>query len=414
MMRRDTRYNVYVFICLAAILLSCSKVDKCSVPDSEFDLNLFAEVESIEATNHTKADLLNSGSSIPDNKFTLYAWEGADKWIDGKTAEYKSDKWTLPSSYSLNKDSDYSFLAYANMPTSGASISMPSAKTGDVKFSVSDISAAQKDVLIGKGSKTHPITDGNVDISFSHPYSSVKFKLGNVDGVAKVTGVSLTGVYETGFSTITSDETDYSWTVPEIAGATISVSGLNVTSGDITSFVVIPQTLSTKQAVITVTYVNSSSETKTMTKLLNTGSWTAGNTTVYTIDRVGSISATVSADGKTITNGASASKSYVRATITGAWYESDAAIAAIVAPWSISEGTWTGLFPSADWEAGSDGYYYLKNPLDASDSATTYTSYTKPSKPSGLGASAELRLNVLVQAIPYNVNKTCQEAFAAL
>jgi len=150
-----------------------------------------------------------------------------------------------------------------------------------------------------------------------------------------------------------------------------------------------------------------------MTKLLNTGSWDAGYTTTYAIDKIGSINATVSTDGKTIANGGS-SKAYVRATITGAWYESSASDAAVVAPWSISDGTFVGLFTSTDWTEGTDGFYYLNNALDASGAATTYTSYTKPATPSGLGSTAELRINVLVQAIPYNVNKTCQEAFAAL
>jgi len=417
MMKRDT---LYIIIVLALAVLSCSKQgEDLKVQIKGFELDFTTNVEDSNLSDLTKAELLNSGSSIPGDSLRLYAWEGTTKWIDGAKATYSSSKWTIPGSYSMGKDYDYTYLAYTNMPSSGASITMPTDKDGKIIFSVTDISAAQNDVLIGKGSKTQPISDGNVSIAFSHPYSSVKFVLGNADGVKKVTGVSLTGVYESGSttyrtsSTASSGITNYTWDVPTTAGATISATGLNVTSGDIASFVVIPQTLSTKQAVITVTYINNSDQTKTMTKLLNTGSWKAGYTTTYAIDRIGTITVTVSADGKTITNTGS-SKAYVRAIITGAWHESSDANAPVAAPWAITEGVFDGLFPSASWTAGTDGYYYLTNALDAGSNATTFTSYAKPAKPSGLGESAELRLDVIVQAIPYNTNKTCQEAFAAL
>jgi len=421
-MKRTTIYTVAQLLLLAAVT-SCSKEEEVGIADSGFELNLVTRIESMEVGapgTRAAASLLGSKSDIPGNALTLYGWEGSTLCIDSVTATYASGKWSMSKPYTMDKDYSYTFLAYANMPAGGAAITMPDSADSDILFKVTDIAAAQNDVLIGKGSKTSGFSDGDVDIAFSHPFASVKFMLGNADGVKKVTGVSLTGVYESGSteystaSTLTDSVTNYSWSVPGTAGATVSATGLNVTDGEIASFVVIPQTLSTKSAVITVTYVNNSSETKTMAKLLNTGSWIAGYTTVYAIDRIGSIIVNVSDDGRTITNGASSSKAYIRATITGAWYESSNADAPIVAPWSMSDGNFTGLFPTADWTAGADEIYYLKNALAASGTATTYTSFSKPTPPSGLGAGVELRLNVLIQAIPYNINKTCQEAFAAL
>jgi len=411
------KHNIIFFLATAFLALSCSKEVQELATEKDrnagFELNLITNIEGMDAVAQTKADLLNSWSDIPGNSFTLYGWDSSSKVIDGSTATYSSDKWTLSPGYTMDEDKDYTFFATANLPSSGASITMPGAGSGNVTFAVTDITKAQKDVLIGKGSKSKP-TDGDVSIDFTHPYSSVKFKFGNADGVEKITAISLTGVYEKGTATCNSSSSGYSWNVSgSTAGATLSASSLNLTQGDSISFVVIPQNLSSNQAVLSVTYNTSSETGKTMAKLLNTGSWDAGITTVYSIDKIGTIIVVVSADGKTITNNGS-SKAYVRATITGAWYESSSADAPVVAPWSITDGSYTGLFSDSSWTPDSEGFYYLTNALASGAKATVFSSYSKPSKPSGLGSSAELRLSVQIQAIPYNANYTCLGAFAAL
>jgi len=403
-MLRGIIHNISI-LAGCAVVLSCS-TDTIEMPYSEYHLLLNTNVESMDSSE-TKADLLNSGSTIPGNKLKLYGWDGNSYWIKGVEATYSSGQWALPGSYSMSSSGSYNYLAYANLPASGASISTPTTKDGSITYTVSDITAAQNDVLLGKYSVSSP-TSGDVDIAFSHPYASVKFKLGNLSGVTTVTAVSLDGVYSSGKTTYsqTSDAdgnsvTKYTWTNLGNANATISSSGLSKKEGDVVaSFVVIPQDLSSKNAVLTVTYDSGS----TMTKLLSSGKWDAGYTTTYTLDKIGDVD--ISITGLTVKN-TGVAKAYIRATITGAWYDS---VGNVVSPWLISNGTFSGL-PGSGWTRSGDYFYYSDGLASSASTSALYGSYTKPATPV---TGAILKLDILVQAIPYTIDKTCQEAFAAL
>jgi len=397
---KHTIFNILGVCLLCLVAVDSCKKTELDTPGKEFDLKLNATVSSSEGLS-TKATLLDSDSSIPDNKFKLYGWENDTYWIQGVEATYTSGAWTLPSTYCMGATKSYSYLAYANLPSDGASISMPSVKDEDATLTVTDIKSAQNDILLGKYAVSSP-SSGDVDIDFSHPFASVRFKLGNVEEET-VTALSLSGVYVSGKTTYSQSSDNFTWTDFGNANATLSATGLSKSVGDtIATFVVIPQDLSSKNAVITVTYQSGNK----IAKLLSSDSWDAGYTTTYTIDKIGEIDVEIS--GTNVTNSGS-SPIYVRAAITGAWYD---ASGNVVAPWLISDGVFTGL-PGEGWsKAESSDFYYFTDKLENGDSASSlFASFSAPTAPV---EGATLKLDVLVQAIPYNVNKSCQEAFAAL
>ena len=363
----------------------------------------------------TRGTLLNSGDAIPGGKLTLYGWQNGEKLMEGTIATYStsSGKWSLPTNYILEKETKYTFLSYANVPTGGATVTPPTSSTGIITLEVTDITAAQQDVLLGRCEVSNP-ESGEINIDFSHPYASVVFQLGNADGVKKVTAVALDGVYRSGKTTFRQSSAadgkgvvQYTWTEQGNANASLSETGLSKEAGDdLVSFLVIPQNLQDKNAVVTVTYIDDTPSAKEghMVKLLNDGSWIAGYTTTYTLNKIGDVNISIT-DAITPKN-SGYTKIYVRATITGAWYKDGM----IVAPWHISEGTFEKL-PGSGWTEDA-GIYYYGTPLESeSRTSALFTGYTPAAAPV---AGATLKLNILVQAIPYDVNKTCQEAFEAL
>ena len=408
-MERNIRYIISMFVCCLAVC-SCM-TEKMEAPAERYKLTLTTKVSGMHGSE-TKATLYNNESEIREKALTLYGWKGSEYWIKGVDATYSSDKWALSESYNLVKTSEYSFLSYANLPSGGAEIATPETNDGVMTYTVSDISAAQSDVLLGRKAAFTP-ESGDVQIDYSHPYASVEFFLGNAEEVKSVTAISLTGVYTSGKTTFgQSSDVDangvveYEWTDLGKANATLEETGLAKTEGGapIASFLVIPQNLASANAVVTVTYKDQSSNDGSFVKMLSEGSWKAGYTTTYTLFKTGAVEVSIT-DVKKPTN-SGATRIYVRATITGAWYIDDK----VVAPWDTSDGTFTGL-PGTDWEE-SDGIYYYSKALANGESATAlYTGYTAPAAPV---AGAALKFDVLVQAIPYDASKTCREAFEAL
>jgi len=362
----------------------------------KYKLSLLAEVDQMCPT--TRADLLDSSSDISDKTLTVYGWEGDTQIMTGESVTCVSGEWATSTTVDTKKD--YVFLSYANMPSSGASITAPGAKDGNMTFTVSNITDAQTDVLLGKASVSKP-TSGEVTLNYSHPFASVSFVLGNAYEVTEgVKSITISGVYASGETTFNSSTTSFTWTNLGEANATISSTGFNKTEGEtIATFMVIPQTLSTNNVVVTIIY----DDGKSMTKKLTEGSWTAGKTTCYTLDKLGSIE--VTPNGKKVENSGD-SKVYVRATITGAWYDGSDKV---VGAWTPSQGTFN--YGTTHWVKDGNTFYYSEALAKNAVTEDLFASYSKPTAPV---TGATLKLEVLFQAIPYHVSKSCQEAFAAL
>lgn len=404
MMKKNILHTIAILACCTAIA-SC-RPQEMDISSDSYDLTLRASVHNVSG-NGTRTALLNADSTI--NSLKLYGWEDGNYWIKGVNATYSSGEWTVPGSFKLSPACNYAFLAYSNLPADGASLTDTDAADGDITYTVTDIAAAQSDVLLGKASVENP-TSGEVTVDFSHPYASVIFKVGNITGVSTIRAISLAGIYNGGSTTFSqASEADangvvqYEWTPDGDADAVLELTGLEKTEGDsIASFVVIPQNLEENAAIVTVNYGD---EGKKLTQILSKGKWIAGYTTTYTLGKIGEMAVNISTT--TITNNGTA-KIYVRAAVAGAWYDEDGNVAA---PWSISDGTFDGGFPNTGWE-NVNGICYYGAPLDSGESAAgLFGNYTAPEAP---GTGLTLKLDVLVQAIPYDVNKTCREAFEAL
>ena len=402
MMKGNILHIIPMVVCCTAVGSSCTKAEM-SEPLRQFDLNVKAVVEQTEGPD-SRAELLNSSSDITGKTLKLYAWENSNYWIKGLDVNYSDGVWNVPDSYKLLGSCNYSFFSYTNMPGSGAGIESPSSKDGSLTYTVTDINSAQTDVLLGRCSANKPAS-GDITLSFSHPYASVKFILGNTN-LESVKSVSLTGVYSKGKTTLSQSSAvadgvvQYDWTDMDDANNTIEATGLSAVTGNvIATFVVIPQDLTEKDAVVTITDNNDIK----MSKLLKEGSWVAGYTTTYTINKVGAVDIEIT--NQTITNNGEA-KIYVRAMLTGAWYDESGNV---VAPWNSTDGV-SDKFPTAKWEQADD-IYYCKEALANSAYVVAYTKTTPGAAPV---AGATLKIDLLVQAIPYDVNKSCKEAFEAL
>lgn len=390
-------YILLTFLTVSSVLSSCSSLDP-DKPLSCYELQLTAVVNN-QDDPETRAKLYNSTSDITSKTLTVYGWEDDTKWLDGESVTYNktSKEWSL--SGKLDNKKSYTFLSYANMPSKGATITAPSTKSEDMMLTVSSITSAQNDILLGGCSLSNPAS-GDVTINYSHPLASVSFILGNAYEVTSVTSITISGVYASGETTFNSSTSSFTWTNLGSANATISSTGLKKTEADtIATFVVIPQDLSTKNVVVTVTY----DDGKSMTKKLTEGSWTAGNTTYYCLDKLGTID--VTANGKTLTNSGD-SKVYVRATITGAWYDGSGNV---VGAWTPSQGTFN--YGTTHWVKDGNTFYYSEALAKNAVTEDLFASYSKPTAPV---TGATLKLEVLFQAIPYHVTKSCQDAFAAL
>ena len=101
---------------------------------------------------------------------------------------------------------------------------------------------------------------------------------------------------------------------------------------------------------------------------------------------------------------------YMRVVIVGNWV--DTATGRIVAPWSETDGTFTGLGASEKWVKGTDGYWYYTDPVAPGDTPAVpiFTKYTRPSTPPVAGAG--LVMDLAVQAIDAGEGTTYTAAWA--
>lgn len=105
-------------------------------------------------------------------------------------------------------------------------------------------------------------------------------------------------------------------------------------------------------------------------------SWTDGNSTKSNV--------TVKNTGTT--------DAYIRVAIVGNWVKDGS----IVAPWTIEQGTFTGL-PGENWVKSGNYYYYTKSVAPgATISDYLFTQYTAPTAPI---EGAHLEMTIIAQAV---------------
>lgn len=398
------KFGQSAFLAFAAAIMASCDVEDPQPAYKWFPLDLSAEVGRLE--EETRIELYNTEEDIRDKELILYGWEDEAMFIKGDTLSYSDGKWVFDGAEPLVKSSaSYLYFASTAVSTNDA-VSVSIDKSG-VVLTVNDISApaAQEDILLGRYSISKP-TSGDVPLKFSHPFASVKFKLSAVDGVKCITAISISGLYGSGSTKLTVSDDGYEWENLGDADATITVPVGSVSKDSIAAFTVIPQDLDDCPVVMTVTYTDiNGTVVRTITKVLNDGEWSSGCTTTYSLTHVEAVDIVEdSGEDMTVKNNG-ASNIYVRATITGAWYKDGV----IVAPWNNTEaeGSFSGL-PGSGWVESGEMFYYGEAVENAGQTKALYSDYTPSSVPV---EGAVLKLDVLFQAIPYDSNKTCREAF---
>ena len=260
-----------------------------------------------------------------------------------------------------------------------------------------------------------------VKVNFHHALTCVRFRVGNLMQGLEVNSVTLKNLLPNGSCaydpegttsyftwTPSGTRTSYKQSYDFLADHDYVSATTNPLFGNDTdksaAFFLVPQATNTtgNEVELEISFdYNGHTYTRSVS-LAAYKSWKVGK--VYTIElSLPNVKMAINADN-TVEN-IGTSKAYVRATIVGNWYKDDASgNPVIVAPWSDSDGTFSGL-PGSSWTAKkADGYYYYPNALDAGSTTTTplFVSYTAPTPPV---TGAYLKLDIAVQSVQYDASK---------
>ena len=357
--------------------------------------------------NTTGSQKSLNGYASAISKFNVWAYNGDNSaFITNEIAQLQEDIWDTNVGHPWKTEDTKTFYAYANTPASGTSVSC---STSGLQMTVSAIPAKasdQKDVLVARYKSGAPEKIVNVPLSFQHAMTAVVFKKGTVEGTFNIKSVTLSGVYSSAKAAF---DSSVAWS-DKTGSATVTG-----TVDD--AFLLIPQGLAAQNVTATIVFNNGTKDV-TIQTVLNTGSWEVGKTNTYTINyTVPNLSVAVDyTNSGTAISGISITKTgikaYVRAAIVCHMVDGEGLVH------STPEGTMSG-FNSTDWEKGTDGFYYYKNPVSAARDAdgtaianqttalnSLCTGYTLPTE-SGLTC----KFHIAVQAVQYDPSKTCQQAF---
>ena len=368
-------------------------------------------VKTIE-TKGAQINTTGSEKSLNDyvgaiSEFHIWGYNGDNSaFITNEIAQLQEDIWDTDLGHYWKTNDAKTFYAYANTPASGTSVSC---STSGLQMTVSAIPAKasdQKDVLMARYKSGAPEKIVKVPLSFQHAMTAVVFKKGTVEGTFTIKSVTLSGVYSSAKAVF---DGSVAWS-DKSGSAT-------VTGSEDDAFLLIPQDLATQNVTATIVFNNGTKDV-TIQTVLNTGSWEMGKTNTYTINyAVPNLSVAVDyTNGGSSVSGIKVTKTgikaYVRVAIVCHMVDGDGLVH------STPEGTMSG-FNGTDWEKGTDGFYYYKNPVsaarDASGATLTNqttalnslcTGYTLPTE-SGLTC----KFHIAAQAVQYDPSKTCQQAF---
>lgn len=197
-----------------------------------------------------------------------------------ETVTWTSGAWMLEKSYTWPSSRSRIFHAYANLPSSGASVTFVR-DTQSLDYTVAESPASQTDILMGHF--TGKREDGVVPLKFYHPLTSVEI----VDGGISYSGINysvsevfITGIPASGHCTQ--------------SGSVLTWSDLSAVSTMVRSsysagrrFYLIPQDLQSRNAKITVVVKpdapNSDKESLILEAVLDSGIWESGKLNIYTL-----------------------------------------------------------------------------------------------------------------------------------
>lgn len=316
--------------------------------------------------------------------------------IQKQTATVTGAPTDADDEYIWKKNEIKTFFAYANLPSSGASISNTSATSQTLTLEA----LPDKDILLGyysgNGYSGEPAKmTGTAGIHFYHPLTAVKFKKGIISEGVTVKAISINGVYTSGKTTQSATApSTFNWT--KTGGSaytaadetgTASLSSVTVDKDGYIgeAIVLIPETFANAQSRIVVTLSTPAGD-KTAYYPLKGKTWSAGCTNELTIgykSDIISVEVSESFDGETKRNvsvlNTGTDVSYVRVAVVAGWTDADGNI--IKGCDFTTEGSLTGL-NTTDWAKGTDGFYYYKKAIVPGNSTKAlFTSYKPATAP---------------------------------
>ena len=244
-------------------------------------------LESVAGTNTA----CTKGTPIEETVSSFYAkgFTGSRQWFPASGDAEQVTVGNTYSDYKWRPGVEHTFYGYANMP-SGSDVAVASVTGIGVSLdykAVPKSASAQNDILLGRYSgdgKGESSQYCGATLMFSHPLAAVSFTNGfqSGSGVTAITGVTLSGVYASGKTSLDMDtptegwRTEYTWDVSSSTKQDVTSSGIS------DSFMLIPQNLTTSHVVMFVT-VTRGVEPYTYMGLLETGEWKSGNSYAYSI-----------------------------------------------------------------------------------------------------------------------------------
>ena len=276
----------------------------CSVTDG-IEVDLPGARKSASATRGTQ---INSESEFLGEgltSFTAAGWNGdKTEFVPSSPAtvvSYSDGKWKTDATYKWRGSDSKTFLAYANLPSSGATVanSVDPAVKQTFTYTVPTDARQQNDIMLGwyEGNGGGTATAA---ITMVHPLTAVVFKKGeiNADAIA-IKSISISGIYESGTADVTyslSGSTvvpSYTWSSrtgsqtvtlnPAEDATELEVSADNVIGEP---FIVLPQNVTASTLKLTVTVVKDGEES-VLAAFIPAGTWQEGKTNTYTIGYLG-------------------------------------------------------------------------------------------------------------------------------
>ena len=234
-------------------------------------------------------------------EFYVAGWKGAGTFIPAYQKVVKRDGvFQTATEYSWPAASVATFYGYANLPSTGVSVGATADSQILTYTAVPDNAGDQNDILLGffrgKGRFDETLLRGGIaDMTFFHPLTAVRFKMGTFSGAASVTVKSITmeGVYDSGEATMqpasaTATTAPVTWDCSDSGTKTVTLAngdtGWTVTSGNIIGepFILIPRDFTSSAVKIKVIASLDGGSDVTLTAAIE-AVWEAGKTHTYTL-----------------------------------------------------------------------------------------------------------------------------------
>lgn len=394
--------------------------------DGSMSLGMTCEQTAMESGVATKAvgtGIMNL-DELKEQGFNMKVWSPTAEVFDG-TVAWVDNAWKIGDGTAITwpENTAYTVFAYAN--NDNLSPSFIDGNDKGIRFTSWSLDINNTDVIVAKYSGNG--TNGVAPLTFIHPLASVCFKVDESCTDLSVSEIKIDGVIASGNFVFRSASSG--WDHTGRGNITKSFES-PVTSGELLKCYFAPQTFGTGDEKITVKITTSDSQTLTCD--LTSGGWSEGNSYTYKISKgttptpptTDKIIVTVS-DDVNVTTGVknnvvisnsseSTQKCYIRATITGGWFDDETN--KLVQDWYVDTSNtagFNGLTCNTTGSKGnwifsvSDGFWYFNAPVEkgSSTSKPLFNSFTLPTTithPSG----SHFEMKIIVQGVIWDADKT--------